>query len=65
MSQTDPPRAGQRRLEDSDLPDDIYPLQYQLIQTYQKSNKSLIRKIKEKTINYHMKSFIEAERLGI
>jgi hypothetical protein len=44
-------------LEDSDLPDDIYPLQYQLIQNCQKSDKPLVKKIKEKTLNYHMKSF--------
>jgi hypothetical protein len=44
-------------LEDSDLPDDIYPLQYQLIQKCQKTDKALIKKIKEKTLNYHLKSF--------
>ena len=33
-------------LHDSDLPDDIYPLQYKLIQKCQKTDKSLTNKIK-------------------
>ena len=44
-------------LHDSDLPEDIYPLRYKLIQKCQKTDKSLITKIKRKAPNYHLKSF--------
>jgi hypothetical protein len=44
-------------LHDSDLPDDIYPLSYQLIQDCQKTDKPLITKFKQKSPNYHLKSF--------
>ena len=44
-------------LHDSDLPDDIYPLQYKLIQKCQKTDKLLIKNLKRKAPNYHLKSF--------
>jgi hypothetical protein len=44
-------------LHNNDLPDDIYPLQYSLIQKCQQKDKALLNKIKEKTQNYHFKSF--------
>jgi Integrase zinc binding domain len=44
-------------LEDSDLLDDIYPLHYQLIQKYQKTDKPLLKKFKQKAPNYHLQSF--------
>jgi hypothetical protein len=44
-------------LHDNDLPEDVYPLHYQLIQKCQKTDKPLITKYKQKASNYQLNSF--------
>jgi transposase InsO family protein len=44
-------------LEDDDLPEDVYPLQYKLIATHQNKQKDLFIKLNKKQDGFHLKSF--------
>ena len=44
-------------LEDDDLPEDIYPLQYKLIAKHQNQQKELFIKLNKQQDGFHLKSF--------
>jgi len=44
-------------LEDDDLPEDIYPLQYKFIATHQNQQKDLFIKLNKQQDGFHLKSF--------
>ena len=44
-------------LEDDDLPEDVYPLQYKLIAKHQNQQKELFIKLNKQQDGYHLKSF--------
>ena len=44
-------------LEDDDLPEDVYPLQYKLIAKHQNQQKELFIKLNKSQDGFHLKSF--------